>query len=101
MRPGCAQVRRDRGEIETMEDPMIRDKNQLFRLPVVAITFVLVLGALSMIWPGIIALFFGVLLLLQSCCVEQEILVLSWAEVSHVPMASVSFRRPGLASLLP
>ncbi len=43
---------------------MIRDKSQLVQLPLAVITFVLVLGALSMIWPAIIALFLGVLLLL-------------------------------------
>lgn len=65
---------------------MSRDKNQLFRLPLVAISFVLVLGALSMIWPGIIVLCFGVLLFFQSCSVEQEIVVSLWADVSNVPM---------------
>jgi len=47
-----------------MEDPMTRDKSQLVQLPLAVIMFVLVLGALSMIWPAIIALFLGVLLLL-------------------------------------
>jgi hypothetical protein len=31
------------------------------------LTFVLVVGALAMIWPGIIGLFLGVVLLLKSC----------------------------------
>jgi UPF0716 family protein affecting phage T7 exclusion len=39
------------------------------------------LGALLMIWPGIFALFFGLLLLLQSCAAEQEYTVWGWAEV--------------------
>ncbi|HWV46701.1 MAG TPA: hypothetical protein VN039_11905 [Nitrospira sp.] len=43
---------------------MTRDKSQLVQLPLAVIMFVLVLGALSMIWPAIIALFLGVLLLL-------------------------------------
>ncbi|HWF61199.1 MAG TPA: hypothetical protein VN666_12935 [Nitrospira sp.] len=43
---------------------MTRDKSQLVQLPLAVITFVLVLGALSMIWPAIMALFLGVLLLL-------------------------------------
>lgn len=42
---------------------------------------VLALGALLMIWPGIFALFFGMLLLLQSCAAEQEYTAWGWAEV--------------------
>ena len=45
---------------------MITVKNQFLQLTLSVITFVLVVGALSMIWPGIIALFLGVLWLLQS-----------------------------------
>ncbi len=41
----------------------------------------LALGALLMIWPGIFALFFGMLLLLQSCTAEQENIAWGWAEV--------------------
>ena len=57
-------LRRDPGKTDVMEDPMTRDKSQLVQLPLAVIMFVLVLGALSMIWPAIIALFLGVLLLL-------------------------------------
>jgi len=79
---------------------MIRDKSPLVQQTLAAITLVLVLGALSMIWPGIIALFLGVLLLLQSCSAEQEIAALSWAEVSHVSIVFSSLRRPGLPAIL-
>ncbi len=51
---------------------------------VATITLVLVLGALAMIWPGIIALFLGVVLLLKSCSDEQEIAGLSWTEIGNV-----------------
>ena len=65
-----------------------------------AITLVLVLGALSMIWPAIIALFLGVLLLLQSCCAEQEIAMLPWTEVGNVSTVFASLRRPTLPTIL-
>jgi len=58
--------------------------------------FVLVLGTLSMIWPGIIALVFGLFLLLQSCGAGQEIAVLSWTEVDTMMIALGSLRRTGL-----
>jgi len=60
-----------------MEDLMISVKNQLVQRPLVVITFILVLGALSMIWPAVITLFLGaVLLLLQSFGGELAIVVL-------------------------
>lgn len=54
--------------------------------------FVLVLGTLSMIWPGIMALAFGIFLLIQSCGAEQEIAALSWAEIGNMPIAFASLR---------
>ncbi len=56
---------------------MISVKNHLVQRPLVVITIVLVLGALSMIWPAVITLFLGaVLLLLQSFGGELAIVVL-------------------------
>ena len=43
---------------------MITVKSQFIQLTLSAITFFLVVGVLSMIWPAIIALFLGVLRLL-------------------------------------
>ncbi len=79
---------------------MITAKSQFLQLTLSAITFVLVVGALSMIWPGIIALFLGVLWLLQSFSAEQETVVLSWAEVENASVFFSSFRRPGLPAML-
>ena len=79
---------------------MIRAKSTLAQQALSGIMLVLILGALSMIWPGIIALCFGVLLLLQSCSAEQEILALSWAEVSNLPIVFASLRRPGFPAIL-
>ena len=45
---------------------MITAQTPFVQHTLAAITFVLVIGALAMIWPGIIALFLGMLLLLQS-----------------------------------
>jgi len=60
-----------------------------------AMMFLLVLGTLSMIWPGIIALVFGLFLLIQSCGAEQEIAMLSWAEASNLPIVFSSLRLSG------
>lgn len=79
---------------------MITAKSQFLQLTMSAITFVLVVGALSMIWPGIIALFLGALLLFQSLSAEPEVVVLSWAEVGHVPIVFASLRRPGFPTML-
>ena len=79
---------------------MITAKSQFLQLTLSAITFLFVIGALSMIWPGIIALFLGVLLLLQSFSVEPEVVVLSWAEVGHVPVVVASLRRADLPTML-
>jgi UPF0716 family protein affecting phage T7 exclusion len=45
---------------------MTTGKNQVRELTLSAITFVLAVGALALIWPSIIALCLGVLLLLRS-----------------------------------
>lgn len=79
---------------------MIPVKSQFVQLTLSAITLVLALGALSLIWPGIIALFLGVFLLLQSCSAEQEMAALSWTEVGNVPIVFATLRRAGLPSIL-
>ena len=75
---------------------MITVKSQFLQLTVSAITFVFVVGALSMIWPAIIALFLGVLWLLQSFNAEQEMAVLSWLEVENASIVFASLRRSDL-----
>ena len=80
---------------------MIRVKSTLVQQTLAGMTLVLVIGALSMIWPGIFALFLGVLLLLlQSCGAEQEIVMLSWGEISNLPVVFNSLRRPGSPAIL-
>jgi hypothetical protein len=79
---------------------MITVKSQFFQLMLAAITFLFVIGALSMIWPGIIALFLVAVLLFQSLSAEPEIVVLSWAEVGQVPVVVASIRRPELSAML-
>lgn len=80
---------------------MLRVKSPLVQQTLAGITLVLVIGALSMIWPGIMALFLGVLLLLlQSCSAGQEIVVLSGIEVGNMSVVFASFRRPGLSAIL-
>jgi hypothetical protein len=79
---------------------MITVKSQFVQQTLAAITLILILGALSMIWPAIITLFLGVLLLLQSCSAEQEIAVLSWTEVGHLSIVFASLRQPTLPAIL-
>lgn len=67
---------------------MITAKSPLIQHTLDAVT--LVLGALLMIWPVIIALFLGVLLLLRSCSAEQEPAVLSWTEIGNLALVFVS-----------
>ena len=79
---------------------MIIVKSQFFQLTLSAITFVLIVGALSMIWPAIIALFLGAFLLLQSLGADREIAVLSWTEVGHFSIVFGSLRRSALPASL-
>lgn len=79
---------------------MIMLKSQFVQHVVTAITLTFVLGALSMIWPAIIAVFLGILLLLQSFGAEPEIARLSWSEVDSVSIVIGAFRRPGLPAVL-
>ena len=79
---------------------MITVKSQFLQLTLSAITFALVVGALSMIWPAIIALFLGVLWLLQSFNAEQEMAVLSWVEVENASIVFASLRRSDLPTIL-
>lgn len=85
--------------MEIKGDLMTKDKNQLIQSTLSAIMFGLVLGAFSMIWPGIIALFLGVLFLFGSCSVEQELAGLSWTEVSHLSITVAPLRRFGLLAM--
>ncbi|HEX5646882.1 MAG TPA: hypothetical protein VFX56_07915 [Nitrospira sp.] len=79
---------------------MTTTRSQIAQHTFEAMVFVLVLGTLSMIWPGIIALVFGIFLLLQSFGVGQEIAVLSWAEISNLPIVFTSLRRSGSPAIL-
>lgn len=69
---------------------MITVKNQVLELTLSAITFVLAVGALALIWPGIMAVFLGVLLLLRSGSTEHAIVVPSWTEVSKLSIVFAS-----------
>lgn len=79
---------------------MVTGKSQFRHLTLEAITFVLVLGMLSMIWPAIIAVFLGLILLLQSFTAEPEVVLLSWGEIDNMPVVVASLRRPGFSTML-
>jgi|GWRWMinimDraft_3_1066011.scaffolds.fasta_scaffold20823_1 hypothetical protein len=67
---------------------MIKAKRQYLQLALSVITFVFVIGSLSMVWPTIFAIFFGAILLFQSCCLEELIAMLSWAAIGQMPNAT-------------
>ncbi|GKS66392.1 hypothetical protein YTPLAS72_36960 [Nitrospira sp.] len=79
---------------------MLIAKSQLTQDTVAAMLFVFALGSLSMIWPGIIALIFGLFLLLQSFGLGHEITMLSWTEVTNAPIVIASVLRSGPPSIL-
>jgi hypothetical protein len=79
---------------------MVTAKSQLAQDTVAVMVLVFVLGSLSMIWPSILALSFGLFLLIQPFGAGQEITILSWAEVTNVPMVFDSVRRSGPLSIL-
>ena len=76
-------------------EDMVTAKNQFAQHTMEAMVFVLVLGSLSMIWPGIMALVLGLFLLLQSFGVEQQITVLTGADISHLPILFTSLGQSG------
>lgn len=76
--------------MENEGDLMVTVNSPLVRDTLAIMVFVLVLGALSMIWPGIMALFIGALLLLRACSAEQEIAVRSWTEIGNLSIAFAS-----------
>ena len=79
---------------------MFTAKSQLTQDTEAAIVFIFAIGSLSMIWPGIIALNFGLFLLLQSFGLGHEITMLPWVEVTNLPIAIASFLRSGPPSIL-
>jgi len=79
---------------------MMTPKSQIGQHALEALTVVFVLGALSVIWPGIFALVFGIFLLIQSFGAGQEMAILSWAEISNVPMVFSSLRRSDSPAVL-
>jgi hypothetical protein len=79
---------------------MLTAKSQLAQDLVAAMVFVFVLGSLSVIWPSIMALGFGLFLLIQSFGAGQEITMLSGAEVTNTPIVIDSFRRSSPLSIL-
>ncbi|MBK9946341.1 MAG: hypothetical protein IPP12_04025 [Nitrospira sp.] len=79
---------------------MIMFKSQFVQHILAAITLAFVLGALSMVWPAVLAVFLGILLLLQSLSAEPEIVVLSWAEVENVSIVVDALRWPDLSAIL-
>lgn len=79
---------------------MLIVKSQLAQDTVATVVFVFALGSLSMIWPGILALSFGLFLLIQSFGLGYEITMLSWTEITNVPIVFASFGQTDPPSIL-
>lgn len=79
---------------------MVTIKSRLAQHALAAISLIVVLGALSMIWSVIIAVYLGLLLLLQSISSDQELVVLSCTEVGHLPVIFSSLRSLTLPMML-
>lgn len=61
----------------------MRDTGRPLQLTWVSVVIALVFGGvLLMLWPGFFVVFFVVLMLLQSCTMEQEITMMPWTEFS-------------------
>ncbi|MGE0642167.1 MAG: hypothetical protein AB7P24_00710 [Nitrospira sp.] len=75
-------------------------KSRFAQHALAALSLIVVLGALSMIWPVIIAVFLGILLLLHSFSSDQELVVLSCVEIGQVPMVVSSLRISVLPTML-
>jgi len=75
-------------------------KRQLAQDTVATVAFVFALGSLSMIWPGILALSFGLFLLIQSFGVGHEITMLSWTEITNLPVVFAFLQQTHPLSIL-
>lgn len=71
---------------------MVTVKSQFVQLTSAAIMLFIIFGLLSMVWPGILALFLGILLLLHSWSSGQETAVLPWSEVDNLWIVFASLR---------
>ena len=79
---------------------MITMKSPWVQQTLVAMTLFAVIGALSVVWPAIIALGLSVFLLFHSLGAGQEIVLLSGTEVSQMSILFTSLRCPGLLAIL-
>lgn len=78
---------------------MVTRKRQVVQSMKGAITFVLILGTLSVIWPAIIALMMGAFLLLHSWIAGEEFVALSWLKVGNVSLVFASLRHQGFLTI--
>ena len=79
---------------------MISMKSPCVQQTLVATTLFAAIGALSVVWPAIIALGLSVFLLFHSLGAGQEIVLLSGTEVSQMSILFTSLQRPGLLAIL-
>jgi hypothetical protein len=79
---------------------MISVKSPFVQQTLVAMTLFAAIGALSVVWPAIIAFALSLFLLFHSLGAEQEIVLLSGTEISQMSILFTSLRRQGLLAIL-
>lgn len=79
---------------------MITMKSPFVQQTLVAMTLFAAIGALSVVWPAIIALALSVFLLFHSFGGEQEIVLLSGTEISQMSILFTSLQRSGFLAIL-
>jgi hypothetical protein len=87
-------------ERPTREGVMITMKSLFVQQTLVTMALFSAIGALSVVWPAIIAFAFSVFLLFYSLGAGQEIVFLSGTEISQMSVIFTSLRRPGLLAIL-
>mgnify|MGYP001356557603 CR=1 FL=1 len=79
---------------------MITMKSLFVQQTLVTMALFVALGALSVIWPAILAFALSVFLLFHSLGSGQEIVLLSGSEVTQMSILFTSLQRPALLAIL-
>lgn len=78
---------------------MMTMKSPFIQQTLVAMTLFAAIGALSVVWPAIIALVFSIFLLFHSFGAGQEVVLLSGVDVTQMSILFTSLQRSGLPAI--
>ncbi|OQW40524.1 MAG: hypothetical protein A4C66_02230 [Nitrospira sp. HN-bin3] len=78
---------------------MITMKSLFVQQTLVTMVLFAAIGALSVVWPAILAVAFSVFLLFHSLGAGQEIVLLSGTEVTQMSIVFTSLQRPGFLAI--